>query len=86
LHGDTIRIVGVLSGIPRVKRQCWVRNCRPGSIFGLTDTETYRQTVYRVRDDDAYTLLDLLLFLLSSFEGEKDDVVLDMDDLDLVCL
>jgi hypothetical protein len=27
-----------------------------------------------------------LLFLLSSFEGEKEDVELVTDDLDLVCL
>ena len=31
-------------------------------------------------------LLDLLLLLLSSLEGEKEDVELVMDDLDLVCL
>jgi hypothetical protein len=39
-----------------------------------------------MRNDYSYGLLDLLLLLLSSFEGEKDEVELAMDDLDLVCL
>lgn len=39
-----------------------------------------------MRGDDSYTLLDLLLPLLSNFEGEKDDMELAMDDLDFVCL
>lgn len=39
-----------------------------------------------VRNDLPYTLLDLLLLLLSSFAGEKEDVELAKDDLDLVGL
>jgi len=59
---------------------------RPTSILRSTNTKAHGQTLYRVKGDRSYALLDLLLLLLGSLEGEKEAVELVMDDPDLLCL